>query len=79
MNTSTCFCNFIKQSKGKKDTWSDRNVWVLGGRTGYPTPTTPRYLFNGEIYAVRIYNRTLNAEEMLNNQLIDNERFGLGL
>ena len=79
MNTSTCFCNFIKQSKGLKDIFSDRNVWVLGGRSGYPTPTTPRSLFNGEIYAVRIYNRTLNAEEMLNNQLIDNERFKLGL
>lgn len=79
MNTSLGYGNLIELTSKGKNSFSDRNVWVLGGRTGYPTPTTPRSLFNGEIYAVRIYNRTLNAEEMLNNQLVDNERFELGL
>ena len=33
--------------------------------------------FKGKIYAIRIYDRKLTALEMLQNQLIDIERFGL--
>ena len=33
--------------------------------------------FRGKIYAIRVYNRKLSALEMLQNQLIDIERFGL--
>lgn len=35
--------------------------------------------FNGKIYCIRIYDRTLSDEEILYNQGIDNERFNLGL
>lgn len=35
------------------------------------------YYFRGKIYAIRVYNRKLSALEMLQNQLIDIERFGL--
>lgn len=35
--------------------------------------------FNGKIYAIRVYNRSLTADEMLHNQQIDNVRFNLGL
>lgn len=35
--------------------------------------------FNGKIYAIRVYNRILTPAEMLHNQHVDNERFGLGL
>lgn len=37
------------------------------------------YAKNITIYALRIYNRLLTTDEMLNNQRIDNERFNLGL
>lgn len=33
--------------------------------------------FRGKIYAIRVYDRKLSALEMLQNQLIDIERFGL--
>lgn len=33
--------------------------------------------FRGKVYAIRVYNRKLSALEMLQNQLIDIERFGL--
>lgn len=33
--------------------------------------------FRGKIYAIRVYNRKLSALEMLQNQLIDIQRFGL--
>ena len=35
--------------------------------------------FNGNIYAIRIYNRLLTEQEMTQNQRVDNVRFGLGL
>lgn len=35
--------------------------------------------FNGTIYSIRVYNRRLSYAEMLHNQQVDNERFGLGL
>ena len=35
--------------------------------------------FNGDIMAIRIYNRLLTKEEMLAHQRLDNERFNLGL
>lgn len=37
------------------------------------------YTLTGIVYAIRVYNRRLTAEEMLNNQRIDNSRFNLGL
>jgi hypothetical protein len=35
--------------------------------------------FKGIIHALRVYNRQLTADEMLNNQRLDNKRFNLGL
>ncbi len=37
------------------------------------------FLFSGKLYSLRIYRRHLNADEILHNQQIDNERFNLGL
>lgn len=36
-------------------------------------------LFTGKIYCIRIYNRQLTQNEVLNNLGIDNDRFNLGL
>ena len=41
--------------------------------------TNKQNIFKGTIYAIRIYNRILTADEMKHNQRIDNERYGLGL
>ena len=35
--------------------------------------------FKGKIHAIRIHDRILTEEEILQNQRLDNERFGLGL
>lgn len=37
------------------------------------------YNMQGRIYAIRIYNRQLTAEEIAHNQHVDNVRFNLGL
>lgn len=79
LSSANGYCNKEQLYTISKDTFSDRNVWVLGARTGYPTPTTPRNFFKGTICAVRIYNRTLTAKEIVNNQKVDNLRFNLGL
>jgi hypothetical protein len=42
-----------------------------GGASTFP--------LTGTVYAIRVYNRKLSANEMLNNQRIDNKRFNLGL
>lgn len=37
------------------------------------------YAALGEVYALRIYNRVLTAEEMVTNDALDRQRFGLSL
>ena len=51
---------------------------IIGARISAST-NLPANFFKGTIYAIRIYNRLLTVEEMLANQVIDNERFALGL
>lgn len=45
----------------------------------YKTAASDNWPFYGKIYSIRIYNRKLNAAEMIYNQRIDNGRFNLGL
>ena len=35
--------------------------------------------FNGKVFSIRIYNRILNVNEVMQNLAVDNIRFGLGL
>jgi len=35
--------------------------------------------FNGKVFSIRIYNRILNENEVMQNLAVDNIRFGLGL
>ena len=51
---------------------------IIGARISAST-NLPANFFKGTIYSIRIYNRLLTVEEMLENQVIDNERFALGL
>lgn len=48
---------------------------VFIGRNG-ASGTSP---FSGKIYSIRMYNRNLTVEEVLQNQSVDNIRFNLGL
>ncbi len=58
--------NSIKQSNLNMILGANPN---LGGSIGTP--------FNGNMYAARIYNRALTDEEILHNQRIDMERYGV--
>lgn len=60
-----------KSKSSSTDYWNNSNFWV--GRRAHGN------YFNGEIYAIRFYNRRLTQEEQLHNFAADNERFSLGL
>lgn len=55
---------------------------ISGGRTigakWHPSSQLSNFCF-GKIYAIRIYNRILSANEMLQNQRVDNARFNMGV
>lgn len=51
------------------------SLTIIGRRT--KTDTTS--IFAGKLYAIRMYDRELSVDEMLNNQRLDNKRFNLGL
>ena len=46
---------------------------------GYRKYSSNEMRLNGNIYAIRMYNRILTDNEVLHNQKIDNRRFNLGL
>lgn len=56
------------------DSWTFGTAMTIAGRN-----TGSQILFNGSIYAIRVYSRQLSDREILINQKIDNARFGLGL
>lgn len=64
-------------SNGNKLTATATNCWgirnnpvaIIGGRIDYSSS------FNGIIHSIRIYNRLLSEEEMLQNQEVDKVRF----
>jgi hypothetical protein len=56
------------------------DFWAGADGTAYIGCRQGRVRFaQGKIYAIRIYNRHLTADEMIHNQRIDNKRFKLGL
>lgn len=55
---------------------------IANARSGYVQigcRTDGHYAFEGIVYQVRIYNRQLTEEEMLHNQSIDAEKYGITL
>ena len=48
---------------------------ILGANPNYDRSIASP--FNGNMYAARIYNRALTDEEILHNQRIDMERYGV--
>ena len=53
-------------------------IW-LGRQDISPATGNPRYSFIGTIYQIRIYNRVLTEDEVLYNQSIDAEKYGITL
>lgn len=62
---------------GNGNGWSQTGI--VSGKIIIGSAANGSRLFIGELYALRVYNRNLSAEEMLFNQQIDNQRFNLGL
>ena len=50
---------------------------MLGRAYGSASGSIPSRSLKSNIYAFRLYNRTLNASEIASNYAIDNKRFGL--
>lgn len=48
---------------------SNNGIGYTGGSTGYQ--------FDGKIWSVRVYDRVLTADELINDANLDNERFNL--
>lgn len=48
-----------------------------GSSIGGSIDESSQYQFYGKIYAIRIYNRYLTEEEILHNQQLDMQRFGI--
>lgn len=58
--------------------YSAASTAIIGKRIS-STTSDSEFPFTGTIHSIRIYNRILSNEEMLNNQIVDNIRFNLGL
>lgn len=70
LNLTSGLCNGVSvQINEGTSNYSNSNFWIGRRDTGG--------YFNGEIYAIRLYNRRLTAEEQMANYLLDNERFEL--
>lgn len=74
-HNSKMLINGVEASTDGSSSLSENAKNSVGGRYG----TSWVGLFNGEIYDIRIYNRQLSPEEMLQNLAVDNQRYELGL
>ena len=75
ISKSGAYNNGYEMVAGTNTYWSgsDSNNYI--GKRGSGTS----YYFYGNIYCIRIYNRQLTKEEVLNNLAVDNQRFNLGI
>lgn len=53
------------------------SCFVVGGSMRYTTDTQAGYSFKGKVYAIRIYDRNLSADEIAQNYATDVSRFSL--
>ena len=69
VNQTKCIINGVPQEvSGSQNYFGGSNKYIAGGYNTF---------FNGKIYSIRIYNRELSDEEIINNQKYDKFRFGL--
>lgn len=71
LNTNLGYENTVKSIANGTDTWSGGNTNMYIGRR-----STGNF-FTGNIYQIRIYNRLLTKDEMLHNQHIDINKYGI--
>lgn len=69
VNQTKCIINGVSQEVSESKNYLGGPNKCIGG--GYNT------YFDGKIYSIRIYNRELSDEEIINNQKYDKLRFGL--
>lgn len=81
LSGARAYKNGIALSSLGANHWSgNRQGRYIGTTSNYNSSTfSPNGYFMGDIYAIRIYNRQLTAEEILADQALDNTRFNLGL
>lgn len=73
-NNTLAIQNGVELSKSGSDNYNTSTIRL---QVGYKGSTDAQFL--GRIYAIRVYNRRLTQEEILQNQRNDNIRFNLGL
>ena len=79
-NGDRMLVNGTEATKASESTLGPGKMNTIGGRWDSSGGSDAwRHVLTGEVYAIRIYKKLLTAEEMLHNQEIDNERYGLGL
>lgn len=69
VNQTKCIINGVSQEVSESQNYLGGPNKFIGG--GFDT------FFDGKIYSIRIYNRELSDEEIINNQKYDKLRFGL--
>ena len=69
--------NMAAQKSNKTEYWAHDTYNVLGTRYYGGFTENGGAAFQGSIYAIRVYNRALTADEMKQNYLVDKERFGI--
>lgn len=73
INANLSYYNLNSVSKGGIDYWSNNGSHTYIGCRKEPNQD----FFNGNIYQIRIYNRLLSAKEILYNQNIDFNKYGI--
>lgn len=78
INDDQGFVNKVLINKSQNtDYWDAVDDYIrIGGAVQGGAARNP---MNGDIYSIRIYNRKLSQAEQLQNQIIDDQRFNLGL
>ena len=72
--TSEIYVDGIESSSSSNDYWRDDFAGTL---IGSRTRNSATYIFNGEIYSIRLYSRVLTVSEIAANYAIDKARFHL--
>ena len=65
-----------KSKNGIINSLTERNCYIIGGAyKWYTGGDSTVFLFEGNIYSIRVYNRKLSEEELRNNYEVDKARF----
>ena len=70
-------CKFYNEptKEGIINSVLERNTYSIG--SAYPWQGDTTYSFEGNIYSIRVYNRKLSEDELINNYEVDRLRFDM--